>query len=72
MIEQLKAQLVQLDKDLKPVLDHVAKAQDRRAGLVKAIEAEEAVASQAAKKATVKPATPVKASSKPTEQTTKG
>lgn len=44
MIDALKAELANIDRDLAPVLAHVAAAQARRAGIVSAIERAEAVA----------------------------
>ena len=44
MIEELKRQLAEIDRDLKPVLAHVEAAQARRAGLLSAIASAEAVA----------------------------
>ncbi len=55
MIDELKRQLAELDKDLTPVLAHVKAAQDRRAGLVRAIEAQEAAAAATVKAAPAKP-----------------
>ena len=46
MIEELKRQLAEIDKDLTPVLAHVSAAQERRAGLLRALAALEAVASE--------------------------
>ena len=42
MIDELKRQLHELDRDLAPVLDHVTKTQRRRDALAKAIDAAEA------------------------------
>ena len=60
MIEELKRQLAEIDRDLKPVLAHVEAAQARRAGLVSAIASAEAVAAVVPEPKPTEPEEPAK------------